>query len=278
MRGLFGIAPFLIILVAACGSSVRIPGPGNGGTPNVPDNYPMTVVESAEHRNAVSKEWSSLFEAYGVPPDRRKTPELAPFTHTPQSILGAGPIKLATPADTTTPDEQRVRLLLRDFVAKHADLLGVSAGTLSLDSVTDAGQIGKRYSFVQEGFSYPIEPPAGRLEFIVTPAAEIIQISDTAIPFADLPRTPNVTRETAAQKVVGMAFTYNDIAGRERSVTMSDPAAVHATRLVVYPAVTEAALSVRLAWEVEAGAGMTWTVFVDAITGQVVGQRQNFQT
>ena len=65
---------------------------------------------------------------------------------------------------------------------------------------------------------------------------------------------------------------------RVLTVTVTDPAAVQATGLVVYAVETEAALTVRLAWQVEAGAGQTWTVFVDAVTGQLVGTRQNFQT
>jgi hypothetical protein len=267
----------MVAVFAACGSSVRTPGP-SGGAEGVPDNYPMTIVESTEHRDATRAEWQRLFEAYAVPPDRRKPPDLARFTYTPRSILGAGPIKLATAADSGTPAEQRVRLLLSEFVTKHADLLGVTANSLSLESVTDAGQVGKRYTFVQAGFAYPIEPPAGRLEFVVSPAAEIVQISDTAIPFADLPREPRVTRETAEKQVVGTTFTYGDIAGRQQSVTVSDPKTVHAMRLVVYPNETDAALTIHLAWEVEAGSGMTWTVFVDAITGQVIAKRQNFQT
>jgi hypothetical protein len=266
----FALAP-----LAACGSSVRTPGAATGGVEGVPANYPSTVLESEEHRNQMRAEWDRLFEAYGVAPDRRKV-ELAPVTHTPTSILGSGPIKLAQSGAAL--DEERVRLLLREFIAAHADLLGVAANALSLEGVTDAGPIGKRYTFVQAGFPYPIVAPAGRLEFIVSPAAEIIQISDTALPAADLPDKPIVTREAAQKKVLGTAFTYTDIAGRPQTATVTDPAAVTATRLVVYPEHTDTALRVRLAWEVEAGSGLTWTVYVDAVTGDVVGTRQNFQT
>jgi hypothetical protein len=261
-------------VLAACGSSVRPAVPS--GASDVPPNYPTTVVESPEHRKAMEDEWQRLFGAYEIAPERRKTPELEPFTHTPKSTLGAGPIPLA--AGAPAPDEERVRLLLREFVARHAELLGVAANTLSLADVADAGKIGKRYTFVQAGFPHPIAPPWGRLDFVVTPAAEIVQINDTAIPVAEIPEAPRVSREAAVQKVVGMTFTYADIAGRPQTATVSDPAAVAARRLVVYPEQTEAALRIRLAWEVEAGSGMTWTVYVDAVTGEVVGTRQNFQT
>ncbi len=268
---------FAAAALAACGSSVRTPGPSGTGAQEGVADYPMTVVESSEHRNAMLTGWERLFESYGVPPERRKI-DLAAVTHTPNSILGSAPLKLGTKGDGSTPDEERVRLLLRDFVNKNAELLGVAANALSLESTTELGGIGRRYSFVQAGFAFPIVPPAGRLEFIVSPAAEIIQINDTAIPAADLPATPRVTREAAEKLVVGKTFTYGDIAGRPQTVTVSNPAEVHAIRLVVYPEQTEAALRIRLAWEVEAGSGLTWTVYVDAIEGQVIATRQNFQT
>jgi len=265
-------------VLAACSSSVRVPGP-TGGASDVPPNYPTTVVESAAHRDAARAQWTQLFESYGVPPERRKPPELAPFTHTPTSILGGGPIPLVAAAGAAVENEEGTRLLVREFIAKHADLLGVAAGSLSLENVANAGQLGTRYTFVQAGAPFPIAAPAGRIDFVVSPKAEIIQINDTAIPVGELPATPRIAREAAEKLVLGKTFTYGDIAGRERSVTISDAAGVKASRLVVYARETEAALTIHLAWEVEAGSGgMTWTVYVDAVTGEVVGTRQNFQT
>ena len=285
MSGVLAAIPLVLAALvtvaplAACGSSVRTPGPaGQGGKGGVPENYPFTVVDSKEHQDSMAAEWTRLFEAYNVPPERRKVPELNPVTHTPKSILGIGPIRLvAATGNNAPPDEEKLRLLLRDFVSEHAQLLGVSAANLSLEGVTDAGKLGKRYAFVQAGYPYPIVPPAGRLEFVVNSNGEILQISDTAIPRAEMPE-PTVTREAAEQRVVGTTFTYSDIAGRRQTTTVTDPKAVAARRLVIYPEETEAALRIHVAWEVEAGAGMTWTVYVDAVTGAVIATRQNFQT
>ena len=264
--------------LASCSSSVRTPGDAGGRGDGIPANYPPTVVESAEHLETMRAEWQRTLEEYGVPADRRKVPELAPVTHVPQSTLGVGPIRLGRSGNQSPLDEERIRLLLRDFIADHAQLLGVSASALSLESVQDAGGLGKRYSYVQSDYPYPIVAPAGRLEFIVNQAGEIIQISDTAIPAVQLPAQPLVSREAAAQRVVGTTFTYGDIAGRPQQVTVSNPAEVETRRLVVYPEQTGEALRVHLAWEVVAGSGMTWTVFIDAITGDTIATRQNFQT
>lgn len=264
--------------LAACASSVRTTVAGGEGEAGVPENYPVNILDSAEQREAMVAEWNDLFDDYAIAPERRRTPDLRPFTYTPQSTLGVGPIPLGRGAAGAPLDEERIRLLLREFIADRAQLLGVAANAISLEQVTGAGSIGKRYAFVQAGFAHPIAPPYGRLEFVVTEAGDIVQISDTAIPAAELPAEPRVSRDAARQLVVGRTFTYPDIAGRPQQATVADPNEVTVERLVVYPEETDAALRIRLAWEVTAGAGLSWTVFVDAITGDVVGERQNFQS
>jgi hypothetical protein len=269
-------ALLLALPLAACGHSINTPASANGSA-NVPANYPPTIVESSEHLEAMRAEWARLFEAYGVPADRRKVPDLQPVTHTPQSILGIGPLRIVA-AGGAQIDEERLRVLLREFIAKNAQAFGVTATKLSLEGVSDAGSFGKRYVFVQHDYSHPIVPPAGRLEIIANTAGTVVQISDTAIPVVQLPTTANVSREDAAKRVLGMTFTYGDIAGRPQNVTISDPKEIAVKDLVVYPEQLENALRIRLAWEVKAGTSLPWTVFVDAITGDIAGQRQDFQT
>ncbi len=259
--------------LSACGAAIQTTVPS--GT-DVPPNYPLTIVESPEHREVMRTEWLRLFETCGVPAERRRIPDLTPVLHTPHSILGVGPIKLGT-TSSGAPGDSEIRLLLRRFIADHSQLLGVAPSALSLENVTPIGGIGSRFTFIQTGFAHPIAPPAGRLEFVVSPAGELIQMSVTAIPQTDLPE-PKLTRAAAAERVLGSTFEYGDIAGRPRTVTITDPKHVVVKDLVVYPQQTESTVAIRLCWQVEAGDGMTWTVYVDAITGQTVGTVQNFQT
>lgn len=273
MPVLAALALASIVSLTACGSSIQATVPS--GT-DVPANYPLTLVESPEHRDAMRAEWTRLFNTYGVPADRQKVPDLTPVLHTPHSILGIGPIRLGTSA-TGALDDAEIRMLLRKFITDYSQLLGVVPSTLSLEGVTLVGGIGNRYTFTQNGFGHPIAPPAGRLEFMVSPSGELIQMSVTSIPQAELPE-PRLSRAAAAERVVGKTFTYGDIAGRPQTVVISDPKHVVVKGLVVYPQSTESTVAIRLCWEVEAGDGMTWTVFVDAITGETVGTNQNFQT
>ncbi len=259
--------------MTACGSSIQTTVPAGTDTPA---NYPFTLVDTPEHRDAMSSEWSRLFDAYSVPAERRKIPDLTPVLHTPQSILGIGPIRLGTSAAGKLEDSE-IRLLLRKFIVDYAQLLGVAPSTLSLEGVAPVGGMGSRYTFIQNGFAHPIAPPAGRLEFIVSPAGEMIQMSVTSIPQADLPE-PRLTRAAAGERILGSSFTYGDKAGRPMTETITDPNQVLVKRLVVYPQTTDSTVAIRLCWEVEVGEGMTWTVYVDAVTGQTVGTVQNFQT
>ena len=66
--------------------------------------------------------------------------------------------------------------------------------------------------------------------------------------------------------------------GLSHPTTVTDPKQVAARRLVVYPEEVGDALRIHVAWEVEAGSGTTWTVYVDAVTGAAIATRQNFQT
>ena len=263
----------LAAAVAGCGSPIQTSV--SAGT-DTPSNYPLTLVESREHRETMNAEWARLFEAHGVPLERRRVPELTPVLHTPQSILGIGPIRLGT-SGAGSLDDGEIRLLLRKFIADYSQLLGVAPSTLSLEGVRTLGGIGNLYTFTQNGFAHPIASPAGRLEFTVSPDGELIQMSVTTIPLAELPE-PRLTRVTAGERVNGTTFTYGDKRGVPQTLTVSDPAHVQVKRLVVYPHETESTVAIRLCWEVEAGDGMTWTVYVDAITGLIVGTVQNFQT
>ena len=130
MRARFaGLARLVVALVAAalplaaCGSSVRTTVPTGGGSA-VPENYPVNILDSKERRDAVVAAWQQLFKDYGVPAGGQRVPDLYPFTFTPQSTLGTGPIRLG--GTTGGPlDEEQTRLLLRQFITERADLLGV---------------------------------------------------------------------------------------------------------------------------------------------------------
>ncbi|MBI1765719.1 MAG: PepSY domain-containing protein [Acidobacteria bacterium] len=62
------------------------------------------------------------------------------------------------------------------------------------------------------------------------------------------------------------------------SYKVAKPDEVRVKDLVVYPKQSGNRLSLHLAYPVEVGSGMTWTVYVDAVTGEELEVRQNFNT
>jgi hypothetical protein len=60
------------------------------------------------------------------------------------------------------------------------------------------------------------------------------------------------------------------------SYKVRDRSEVSIKDLVVYPKPEGNRIRIHLAYPVEVGSGMTWTVYVDAITGQEIDVKQNF--
>lgn len=270
------VAVALLATVASCGGSpthTSIPqtnGPGK--------DYPVNILESSEHRDAVLAEWSRIYEAFGVSPEKRRPPELEPFTHTPRTLGGVGPIRLARSGTGEPLDDDRTRLLLRQFIADHEQALGITAGSISLDEVSDTGTGLRRFSFLQSALPHPIARPFGRLDVTLDANGDIVEISDTAIPSAEIPSEPTISREEAVKRLVGATLTFHDKTGATRQITLDTPDKAVARRLVIYPEATEAALRIRLVWEIEAGSDVSWVVYVDAITGETVKTQQNSET
>jgi hypothetical protein len=223
-----------------------------------------------------------MFEAAGVSVPQHPAPSLSAVTHTPDASFPTTPIRLSR-GPAAELGEEGVRLLLREFIAQHAQLLGVSAPAVSLLRTSPGGAGATRYHFAQTDYPYPILAPFGELELVVTPEGSLVGISDRALPLVSLPATPLVTREAAAAGLVGASLSFDDKTGTARVVSVPDASAVRVARLVVLPELTDQALFVRLAWEIVAsgapeGAGPAWTVYVDAITGERRTVVQNFQT
>jgi hypothetical protein len=76
--------------------------------------------------------------------------------------------------------------------------------------------------------------------------------------------------------MIGREFSYTTIAGQSVTYKIASRSEVSVMDLVVYPKQEGNRITVHLAYPVEAGQGTTWTVYVDAITGQEIDVKQNF--
>ena len=235
--------------------------------------YPAVIKDSADRRAKAEREWRRMLEAHGVP---QTPPDLYPITNTPRSLLGVS-IKLLAGKPEPGTEQFALREAMRAFIDRWRELLAIDPSTISLIAAVASGDT-ERLTYSQANYAYPFAGNFGELVAVVSRDGRLIQLDDRFVPVVDLPLKPNIEREIAAKKVVGRTFNYTDIAGREQRTQIAELAEVTVKRLVILPVEKGDAVEIRLVWEVTAGRSLSWTVYVDAVTGEDVRVVQNFQT
>jgi hypothetical protein len=116
------------------------------------------------------------------------------------------------------------------------------------------------------------------MDTVMSADGRLMQLDSRFLPTVELPARPVIERSDAAQRVVGRTFTYGDIAGRPQTAKIGGLQEVSVKRLVVVPLEKGDSIEVHLGWEIVAGSSLTWTVYLDAITGEDLKVVQNFNT
>lgn len=259
------IAAFLL---TGCETSPQVPGGGKS-------NYPAMIKDSADLRAKAEREWRRMLDSYGVP---QTPPDLYPITNTPRSLLGvSGGIQLLGATPEPGNEAFALRQAMKSFIDRWRDLLGADPATISLVSADESSDT-RRLTFRQGNYAYPVAGNFGEMVAVVSRDGKLMQLDDRLIPVVELPLKPSTERDVAAKKVVGKTFTYTDIAGREQRLDITAASEVSVKRLVILPIQKGDAVEVHLAWEILAGKSMTWTMYLDAVTGDEIKITQNFQT
>jgi hypothetical protein len=217
-----------------------------------------------------------MLDSYGVP---QTPPDLYPITDTPRSLLGVtGAIKLLNYKPEPGNETLAVREAMKVFIDRWRELLGVDPAAVSLINAAQSGDT-ERLTYRQANYAHPIAGNFGEMVVIVSRDGRLLQLDDRFIPVvAELPLKPTTERDLAAKKIIGKTFTYSDIAGREQRTQIGTPGEVSVKRLVVLPVEKSDAIELHLAWELVAGKSLSWTVYIDAVTGEELKVIQNFQT
>jgi hypothetical protein len=216
-----------------------------------------------------------MLDAYGV---QQTPPDLYPITNTPRSLLGvSNGIKLLAGNPEPGTEQFALRQAMRAFIDRWRELLAIDPASISLIAADASGDT-ERLTYSQASYAHPFAGNFGELVAIVSRDGRLMQLDDRFVPVVDLPVKPAIERDIAAKKVIGRTFSYTDIAGREQRTQIADPAEVTVKRLVILPIEKGDAVEVRLTWEVTAGRSLSWTVYLDAMTGEEVRVVQNFQT
>lgn len=261
------ITSLTTVLLLAGVVFAQAPGAGKG--------YPAIIKDSADRRAKAEREWRRMLDAYGV---AQTPPDLYPITNTPRSLLGvSNGIKLLAGKPEPGTEQFALREAVKAFIDRWRELLGIDPATISLIAADVTGDT-ERFTYSQVNYAHPLAGNFGEMVAVVSRDGRLMQLDDRFVPPVDLPLKPSIERDVAAKKIVGRTFSYTDIAGRDQRTQIADSTEVSVKRLVVLPIEKGDAIEIRLAWEITAGRSLSWTVYVDAVTGEDVRVVQNFQT
>ena len=263
------IIPFIVILLSAgLDYSAQKPAAGK-------QNYPVVIKDSADRRAKAEREWRRMLDSYAVP---QTPPDFYPITNTPRSLLGVTDgIKLLSTKPEPGNEAFAIREAMRAFMDRWRDLLGVDPALISLAAIETAGDT-EKMTYRQSAYAYPIAGNFGEIVATLSHDGKLMRLDDRFVPVVDLPVKPTFERDVAAKKLIGRTFTYTDIAGREQRTPIEAPAEVSVKRLVILPIEKSDSVEMHLAWEIVAGKSLSWTVYIDAVTGEDLRVVQNFQT
>lgn len=256
------------LLLYGCEAKPQVPGTAR-------QNYPLFIKDSSDGRAKAEREWRRMLDSFGVP---QTPPDLYPITNTPRSLLGvSGGLQLVTYKPEPGSETFAVRAAMKQFIDRWRELLEADPATVSLVHADESGDT-QRLTYRQANYSYPVAGNFGEMTAVISRDGRLIQLDDRFVPVTDLPLKPTIDRDIAGKKVVGRTFNYTDIAGHEQRAQIGGPDEVSVKRLVVLPIEKGDAVEVHLAWEVVAGKSLSWTVYIDAVTGDELKVVQNFQT
>ena len=272
-RKLVITAFILTLLIATSSCAVLQPSDANGPRSNVPP-YPILVADPSAREEATLA-WHQLTQRYGLSQD--SSLDLQPLTatiHTVPSNL-KGSIFLPKVGAEPSQTEEETRESLRRFIAEWQSLIGADPHQLSLVERTDNAAV-KTARYEQRPFRYPLRGDVGSLTIQFQNDRRVLDISSTCIPNADRFQSaltsinPVVTAEDAANLVKQQPISV--AADQAHNVTLPNNAVVTVKQLVVYakPAATGLSLELHLAWEIDVANGPIKTIYLDAISRQVL--------
>ncbi len=266
-----------LLLMCSCAAPARVTVDAPQGKEAV---YPPTFVAPPDRGQHVQDAWKDLLAEAKLPFSQL---ELDPVLNTPRSLPAglAGRINL-TKADGAI-GELEVKESLRSFI-EHARGILVGDPKDSTQGVKDLSLVsfsnnGNSYKVVyqQANYSFPITNGYGELTLTVDKMARLLAWGSRLIPKLDLPN-PSIDPEMSVEKLMNREFTYTTLAGKQQIYKAEKRNEIVIRDPVVFPKQEGNKLKIYLAYPIDVGNGMTWTVYIDAIEGVELGVKQNFQT
>jgi hypothetical protein len=275
----YSIAMLIVTMALAMGACAALQPPdANGPRSNTPA-YPIGLADPAARLEQASLAWYQMSQHYGL--TGKTEADLNPYTGTLQSLPAiAGTIVLPKIGTEAVQTEEQTRESLRRFIAEWRQVIGASPDQLSLVERADEASGIKVARYEQKPFRYPLRGGFGHLLIRFRADRQVVSLSSNCIPNADRLQpalsglTPKISAEQAVDHVRKQAVvTAADANGRQQTFTIPSSAALAARQLVVYaqPSSDQTnGLQLHLAWEIEVTNGPMKTVYLDAISDQVI--------
>ncbi len=265
----------LAIWSCACAAST----PPNASAPRASEpNYPVILADDPDRRTTALAAWAALTREQGI--INAPEPELQPVTATVRSLPAtSNTLYLPKVGADATMSEEEMREALRRFIVAESRLIGAPAQQLSLTQRTDRADGTKLAQYAQRPFRYPLRGGYGTLDISFAPDRRILQINSTCIPEVErLQRAgagvrPTSSAEEIAKLIVGKTLNYTDAAGNQQTSPITANDEITVRELVVYPRLRAGepnALEFHLAWEISVSQTPALTVYLDAITNQIL--------
>lgn len=244
-------------------------------------DYPVSIDPSNAMRRRSENAWRAWLLRSGVADGPS---DLDPLLAVPRSLPPelANRISISESKETLTADGAKEAL--RQFVARGLRMLAgepeeraLSLQDLSLTSFVEDGAL-YRAVYRQTNFAFPVANGYGDLRIAITRQGGLVQLTSRLLPPVEMPSAPGIDPVPLRTALVGRVFSYRGIDGRplEYRVGSIDEALVKS--LVIYPRDDGSKLVLHLAFPLEVGRGVTWTVFIDAIDGKEIEVKQNFMS
>ena len=177
-------------------------------------------------------------------------------------------------------DENSIVEMIKDWLIQNSKFTGI---TNKSDALVDwVGKIGccelKVEFHAQTYRGIPVEgavyPPT-----VFADARGILRIDGYWLPEITVPLKPKISEASARNKLNGRTFTYGDIGGRPIDYRVEQKDLSRVAHKVVFVKKSSQGLEFRLAWKISVGQeGESWTVYIDAVTGEELKVVQMFQT
>jgi hypothetical protein len=269
---------FVVAIVFASGACATLqPIDTTGPRANAPA-YPITLADPAARLEEASVAWYQISQQYGLV--GKTEANLNPFTGTLQGLpANVGPIVLPKVGTEPQQTEEQTRESLRRFIVEWRQLIGADPDELSLVERTDDASGVKVARYEQKPFRYPLRGGYGNFVVRFRPDRQVVSLTSNCIPNADRLQsalnglTAKITAEQAIDHVRKQPVATPNANGQQQTFTISANATVAAHELVVYaqPSPDQSqGLQLRLAWEVQVTNGPVKTVYLDAISDEVI--------